>query len=275
MSDSVVHALSHRALVRIAGDGAGEFLQDLLTADVLGLREGMARPAALLTPQGRVLFDLVVTREGDAFLLECDRDRRGDLLKKLKLYRMRLPVAIEEDERAVMAAQGGEEDGHRDSRFGTNVVRFHRKDPPPANAGDDDWKRLRWMDGIAEGADEIPPEKALPLEMRLELNDGIGFEKGCYIGQEVTARTRHRGLVKRSYVPVRVDGSVEAPAPVLADGRDAGTLLSVIGGDNGGMLGLASIRLEHLADGSPRLEAGGCAIAPFLPERLKPLPGKG
>ena len=273
MSDAVTHALSHRALVRVEGDGAGEFLQDLLTADILGLPEGTARAAALLTPQGRVLFDLVAAREGDAVLLECDRDRRGDLLKKLKLYRMRLPVAIEEDGRAVMASQGGG-DGHLDARFGADVVRFHRKDPPPANAGDDDWKRLRWMDGIAEGADEIPPEKALPLEMRLELDDGIGFDKGCYIGQEVTARTRHRGLVKRSYVPVRVDGSVEAPAPVLADGRDAGTLLSVIDDDNGGMLGLASIRLEHLADDAPRLEAGGHTVAPFLPERLKPLPGK-
>ena len=274
MSEAALHALSGRALVRVDGAGAGEFLQDLLTADVVGLPGGTARPAALLTPQGRVLFDLVVAREGDALLLECDRDRRGDLLKKLKLYRMRLPVGIEEDGRAVMAAEGGDRDGHRDARFAVRVVRFHRMDPPPASADADDWKRLRWQHGIAEGAEEIPPEKALPLEMRLELDGGIGFDKGCYIGQEVTARTRHRGLVKRSYVPVRTDGPVEAPAQVLADGRDAGTLLSAIGGDNGGMLGLASIRLEHLADGAPRLEAGGRTVAPFLPERLKPLPGR-
>ena len=277
MSDATVHSLAHRALVRVGGGGAAGFLQDLLTADIAGLPEATARHCALLTPQGRVLFDLVAAREGDTVLLECDRDRRGELLAKLGLYRMRLPVEIEEDGRAVMAAEGGPAGiggGHRDARFGGGVVRFHSEDPPPAGAGADDWKRLRWMDGIAEGAAEIPPGKALPLEMRLDLDGGIGFEKGCYIGQEVTARTRHRGLVKRSYVPVRTDGPVAAPAPVQAGGRDAGTLLSAVdGGDGGGMLGLASIRLEHLSGGGGGLEAGGRAVVPFLPERLRPLPG--
>ena len=271
MSDAVVHALSHRGLIRVNGNDAGDFLDDLVTASVIGLPERTVRHGALLTPQGRVLFDLVIAREGDAFLLECDLDRRDALVKKLEFYRMRRAVEIEADDRKVLAIEGEVEDGPRDMRFGSGVMRFHRAEAPPANADAHAWKRLRWQHGIAEGAAEIPPEKALPLEMRLELDDGISFDKGCYIGQEVTARSEHRGLVKRSYVPVRIDGPVEAPTPVLADGRDAGTLLSVTeGGDN--LLGMASIRLEHLREGASPLSAGDSTVVPFLPERLMPLP---
>ena len=273
MSDTVVHALDHRALIRLDGADSVSFLEDLITSSVADLPERTARHGALLTPQGRVLFDLVVAREGDALLLECDRGQHDALVSKLKLYRMRLPVGIEADDRQVMAVEGEVEDGYRDTRFAAGVMRFYRADPPAVVADADAWKRLRWLDGIAEGTAEIPPEKALPLEMRLDLDGGINFEKGCYIGQEVTARTRHRGLVKRSYAPVRIDGPVEAPAPILADGRDAGTLFSAIE-DNEGMLGLASIRLEHLGGDAPLLSAGERTVAPFLPERLKPLPSR-
>ena len=272
MNDAAIHALSGRGLVRVSGAEAEEFLQDLLTADVSGLPEGTARHSALLTPQGRVLFDLVIAREGGCFLVECDRDRRDDLLGKLKLYRMRRPVDLHADDRAVVAVEGAVGGGHRDIRFDGCVMRCYLADPPAATADADAWRRLRWLSGIAEGADEIPPEKALPLEARMELDGGIDFDKGCYIGQEVTARTQYRGLVKRSYVPVRIDGTVQAPLPVTAGGRDAGTLFAAVG-DNGGMLGLASVRLEHLGDGAATLMAGEHAVEPFLPDRLAPLPG--
>lgn len=274
MSDAVIHGLDHRALIRVDGAGSLDFLQDMITPSVDDLPERTVRHGALLTPQGRVLFDLVIAREGGAFLLECDREQRDALMRKLTLHRMRRPITIEADDRRVMAVEGGIEDGHRDTRFGTSVMRFYRADPPAAGADPDAWKRLRWHNGIAEGAVEIPPEKALPLEMRLDLDGGISFEKGCYIGQEVTARTQYRGLVKRSYAPVRIAGPVETPAPILADGREAGTLFSAIN-DDGGMMGLASVRLEFLDGGTPGLTAGDRAVSPFLPERLKPLPGKG
>ena len=273
MSDAVVHSLAHRSLIRLEGDGVAGFLQDLITASVTDIPEGTARHAALLSPQGRILFDLVVTREDDAFLLECDRDRSDELLRRLKLYRMRLPIEIGADNRSVMAAEGEIAGGCRDPRFSGIVTRFYTSSPPAATADADAWKRLRWRDGIAEGGEEIPPEKALPLEIRLELDDGIGFDKGCYIGQEVTARTSHRGLVKRSYAPVRIDGPLEAPAQLLAGGKDAGTLLSAVADDDG-MLGLASVRLEYLGGNAAGLTADGRAVSPFLPDRLKPLPGK-
>ena len=273
MSDVVVHSLAHRSLVRLEGDGVEGFLQDLITASVTDIPERTVRQAALLTPQGRVQFDLVLARQGDAFLLECDRARRDDLLRRLKLYRMRLPIEIDADDRSVLAAEGEVEDGYRDPRFSGAVARFHREGSPASTTDGNAWRRLRWLDGIAEGQKEIPPEKALPLEIRLDLDGGFGFDKGCYIGQEVTARTWHRGLVKRSYAPVRIDGPINAPAGISAGGRDAGTVFAAIP-DEGGMLGIASLRLEHLRGDAPPLVAGGHGVTPFLPDRLLPVPGE-
>ena len=132
------------------------------------------------------------------------------------------------------------------------------------------WQAYRYRHGVAEGANDLPPEKALPLEARLDLNDGISFQKGCYIGQEVTARTRYRGLIKRSYLPVRLDQPIETPCDVMAEGRLAGEVLGLVQ-DEGGWLGLASIRLDALA-AETALTADGQAITPLFPERLMPLP---
>ena len=143
------------------------------------------------------------------------------------------------------------------------------------------YKQLRWKLGIPEGAIELPPEKALPLEARLDLNEGISFQKGCYIGQEVTARTQYRGLVKRAYAPLTIENlndDFTTPANITdSSGSEAGTIFDIAITQDAS-LGLASLRLEYLKDATTEpiadLQANGARVTPFIPERLLPLPSK-
>ena len=266
--------LPSRALVRFGGAEAVDFLNDLITADATTIPEGQLRPAMLLTPQGRVLFDLLISRDGDDLVIELDRERRAEFIKKMTLYRMRRAVTITADDRAVEVNINGD-DGLIDPRFDGSVRRVYaasdQDDQPAINPQDETlWQAYRYRHGVAEGANDLPPEKALPLEARLDLNDGISFQKGCYIGQEVTARTRYRGLIKRNYLPVRLNQPIETPCDVMAEGRLAGEVLGLVQ-DEGGWLGLASIRLDALA-AETALTADGQAITPLFPKRLMPLP---
>ncbi|XDZ65957.1 folate-binding protein YgfZ [Alphaproteobacteria bacterium LSUCC0684] len=262
--------LPERGLISIRGPEAAEFLHDLVTADICGLPEGMVRPAALLTPQGRILHDLLISRDDGGFLIECDTNGRGDLLRRFKLFRLRRKLDLEETDLPVHASINGA--GLKDERFAQDVFRLYGDPALPADGDTDDWKRFRWRHGVPEGGRDLPSEKALPLEARLDLNNGISFEKGCYVGQEVTARTRYRGLVKRSYVPVHADRMIDAPADIEVEGKQAGLLLDTVR-DGEGCLGLASLRLEYLREESRVYLSGGVAITPFFPDRLLPLPG--
>ncbi|MGC6485181.1 MAG: folate-binding protein, partial [Candidatus Puniceispirillales bacterium] len=189
---------------------------------------------------------------------------------KLKLYRLRRAVTITADDTPVHAVIGTAENSRRDPRFAETVSRFYGAVDTAAEEAA--FTAFRWQHGVFEGAAELIPEKALPLEARLDLDAGISFEKGCYIGQEVTARTRYRGLVKRSFVPVRLTSVLASPAQITAAGKDAGDLLACLA-DGDAALGLASVRLAFLNDPETPLEVGGEVITPFLPPRLLPLPG--
>ncbi len=146
---------------------------------------------------------------------------------------------------------------------------------------DSGYQALRYRYGVAEGAIDLPPEKALPLEARLDLDHGISFEKGCYIGQEVTARTRYRGLVKRSYLPVRLDRASgnhdwDFPQDITLDDRVVGQVLGMAEDDDG-VIGLASIRLETIntvIENGVTLAIDNASLTPLFPERLMPLPAK-
>ena len=277
----MIAQLSSRALVTFSGDDTADFLNDLITADVKTLSPSspsVLRQAVLLTPQGRVLFDLLVSRNTDSYTLELDASRRGDFIKKMSMYRMRRDISITPDDRNVYAltANNIAANSITDSRFAANVARYygHRQD---ADANDAAWQALRYAEGVAEGAGDLPPEKALPLEARLDLNDGINFEKGCYIGQEVTARTRYRGLLKRVYLPVRFAptlslGQITTPCDIKWGDKNAGQLLGIAAASDG-LIGLASIRLEALDTETP-ITAETHTITPFYPPRLMPLPSK-
>jgi len=270
MAEPHLYSLPQRGLLAVHGPEAEGFLHDLVTADIRGLPEGSVRPGALLTPQGRILHDLLISRDGTGFLLECDITAREDLFRRLKLFRLRRNLVLEPDDRPVHARAGAAA-GLKDERFAENVRRYYG-DLEGDAASAEAWKHFRWLRGVPEGGLELPPEKALPLEARLDLSNGISFDKGCYIGQEVTARTRYRGLIKRSYVPFRGSALIAPPADVHVDGRDAGFILDTVSYGEG-CLGLASLRLEYLRQDAASFDAGGIAISPFVPPRLSPLPG--
>ncbi len=266
--------LPHRALVRLSKPDAVDFLNDLITAAVPAHANDGIRPAALLTPQGRILFDLLISRDGDDILIELDEDRRDAFIKKMMMYRLRRDVGITADPQKVHAVIGACDDAVvTDTRFPNQVARLYREDHDSDVVQDVNiWTALRYEHGVAEGAAELPPEKALPLEARLDLNDGISFEKGCYIGQEVTARTRYRGLVKRSYLPVVMNTAISTPHDITANGKVVGEVLGVVDHDDQ-VMGLASIRLDAVNNEVPLLVADE-TITPLYPERLMPLPAR-
>lgn len=275
----MIAKLNNRALVRFIGDESAEFLNDLITADTVQLDHGIVRPSALLTPQGRVLFDLLISADDHGITIELDADRRDIFIKKMTMYRMRRAIEITADDRPVFAIintpNEGPDGGLTDCRFEAvqdNKIQRYYGEGLIADADDEAWKGFRYRHGVAEGQGDLPPEKALPLEARLDLNQGISFDKGCYIGQEVTARTRYRGLIKRCYLPVRIAGDVTTPCDLEQNGKNAGQLLGACL-DQDGWLGLASLRLEALDQGAD-ITAAGQVITPIYPERIMPLPAK-
>lgn len=273
-------AMPGRALARVHGPDARGFLQNLVTNDLARLAPDRALYAALLTPQGHYLHDFLVAEEDGAILLECDRDRRDDLLAGLARYRLRTRAEMEAlDDREVTcgfgagaAAAAGLPDAAgaaraagggvlladpRDSRLGVRALLPPGGGPRLlggagfAEAGPDDYERLRLGLGIPDGARDLVAGRSYLLESNFDLLDGVSFEKGCYIGQENTARQRWRGTVRRRLVRVRVEGPVPEPgAPVTFDGRDAGTMRSALGAS-----GLALLRLpvarEAAGSGAP------------------------
>ena len=209
--------------ISVAGDEACAFLQSIITANVETLPIGACRPAALLTPQGRVLIDMMVYRPAsDRFLLRSDAARRDDLFTRLRRYRLRrlIDLAIEPNIRLVLllSNQAAETiaipmimscSDPRSPKLGSHcLVETHHL---PAQMGAiDSWHANRIAAGVPEGSLDLTPERALMLEAGLDQLGAVDFEKGCYVGQEVTARTHYRGLVKRRLVPLTIAGDPPA-----------------------------------------------------------------
>lgn len=214
--------------ITVAGDEACAFLQSIITANVETLAVGACRPSALLTPQGRVLIDMMVYRLGESrFLLRSDAARRDDLFTRLRRYRLRRPIdlAVEPDIRLLLipGVPTPDMDGvlgsinpimacpdPRSSSLGTHCL-VEARDLPAKSGRIDRWHTKRIAAAIPEGPVDLTPERALMLEAGLDRLGAVDFDKGCYVGQEVTARTHYRGLVKRRLVPLIVWG---APPPV-------------------------------------------------------------
>ena len=209
--------------ISVAGDEACAFLQSIITANVETLPIGACRPAALLTPQGRVQIDMMVYRPAlDRFLLRSDAARRDDLFTRLRRYRLRRPIdlAVEADIRLVLLL------GKQDAETSVTPMIMSCHDPRspqlgshclveaihlPAQMGEiDRWHANRIAAGVPEGSVDLTPERALMLEAGLDQLGAVDFEKGCYVGQEVTARTHYRGLVKRRLVPLTIAGDPPA-----------------------------------------------------------------
>ena len=188
--------LSDRALLRVAGENARGFLQGLITQDMAEVQPGAPKWAGLLTPQGKALFDFILWDDGDAIVIDCEADQRDALARRLTLYRLRRPITIEPMEGGVhWKAEGA--DGVADPRLPDLGRRWLG---PATGAVATGWLAHRLRLGVTEGVAELGQDKTLWLECNAAELGGVSFTKGCYVGQENTARMHYRAKVSRRLV---------------------------------------------------------------------------
>lgn len=187
--------LADRALVRLAGEDVRGFLQGLVTQDVATLDGSAPRWSGLLTPQGKALFDFILWADGDAILIDCEATAADALARRLAMYRLRRPITIEPAPGAVHWSPAGD-DGVPDPRL-ADLGRRWLGAPGEAAAG---WHPHRLSLGVTEGLAELGSDKTLWLEANARELNGVSFAKGCYVGQENTARMHHRSKVNRRLV---------------------------------------------------------------------------
>ena len=190
--------LSDRAIVRLSGEGVRDFLQGLVTSDVEG---PLPLWAGLLTPQGKCLFDFLIWSEGDDLLLDCEADAADDLIKRLSIYRLRRPLTIVRDN---TLAVHWSSDGADDPRLPALGRRWLAVPAEPASG----WREHRLRLGVCEGRAELGD--ILWLECNAAELNGVNFDKGCYVGQENTARMNWRAKVNRRLVVVEGEGGPRA-----------------------------------------------------------------
>jgi len=261
-------ALPRRAVLAIEGEDRVSFLQGLVSNDVTEAAPGRALWAALLTPQGKWLADFFIFADGDRLLLDCERGQAPDVLQRLSRYRLRSRVALSAaNDLSVYAAWGGAPTVQAitspDPRLPEAGWRLLSAVPLPTTALEADWDRHRLALGLPDGSRDLEAEKTVLLEAGFDELHGVSWSKGCYMGQELTARTKYRGLVKRRLLPVAIEGPLPPPGtPVLSDGREVGTMRS-----GREQAGLAVLRLDAL-DGA--LACGAARLAPHFPSWLQP-----
>ena len=298
MAEGSFVALGERGVLVVSGEDRRGFLQGLISNDVEKIGDGRAIHAALLTAQGKYLHDFFVAAVtlaglGETLVLDGEAARLADLQRRLSLYRLRAKVSLAVADLAVFAAFGeaapqalglaAEPGAARplaggvafvDPRLAALGVRLIA----PREAGEAAlratgfaagdfaaYDRLRLEHGVPDGSRDLPVEKAILLEAGFDELNGVDWQKGCYIGQELTARTKYRGLIKKRLMPVRVEGALPPPGtPIMLDGQEAGEMRS---GRDG--IALALLRLEAVASAAASgeaLQAGDTRLTPAKPD---------
>ena len=266
--------LEDRCVLSVSGEDATSFLQGLLTNDVERLAPGEARYAALLTPQGKILFDMIVMRiagaEAPSYLIDCAAAQAADLARRLGFYKLRARVAVADAsaDRAVVAYWGDERpsvDGllyadPRDSRLGWRAILPR---PAAAVAGLEhlnEYEGLRIAVGAPKGGLDFAYADAFPHDANFDLLHGVDFEKGCYVGQEVVSRMKHRGTARKRVARVKLSGPAPAPGTPIMDRELAVGAL----GSSSGREALAMLRIDRVEEASAAgrpLSAGGVTLA--------------
>ena len=246
MSLPVFFHLASRALVSVSGDWR-PFLNNLLSNEVEDLKPGEARAALLLTPQGKLLFDLIVRAGEDFAVIEVDAARRDDFVRRLTMYRLRAKIQFALMDDQVWAASGEQPAGDwfADPRLADLGWRHYGEAPEGEVQGEDAYHALMLRFGVPDPVLDMAPDKTFPLEADFDLLNAIDFHKGCYVGQETTSRVKRRSGVKTRMVPIAFDGpALPMGAPVTVGELRAGEVLS--GGDGRAM---ALLRLDRATSG--------------------------
>ncbi len=294
--------LADRTVVLVSGPDAEHFLQNILTLDLDGLGQGEAKPGALLSPQGKILFDFLISRDGtDGFRLDCRKDVAGDFLRRLTLYKLRAKVELSIADQAVVGVSWGSDSDASptdsrwlaDTRFMNAPVHrvYGAVVPPPLTpphkgegdsgaprlaspsplwggvrgGGTADWHALRIAHGVAESGSDYAPGEAFPHDVLLDQSGGVGFRKGCYIGQEVVSRMQHRGTARRRVLIASAESALPAPGTeIVAAGKALGTLGSVA--DRQGLAIVRIDRVKDALDAGQEIMAADVAIKLAIPE---------
>lgn len=303
MTETVYRLAEDRGVLAVAGEERHQFLQGLVSNDVNKVSPGQAIHAAFLTPQGKYLHDFFIAEIGETLYLDCEAERREDLRRRLSLYKLRAKVSIADATSDFAVAQIFGPDalamlglpadpGQATPRAGGTVFTDPRLAAlgarailPRATAAEwlaeagfapgsaEHYDRLRLSLGAPDGSRDLPIEKAILLENGFDELNGIDWQKGCYMGQELTARTRYRGLVRKRLLPVEIDGPPpEWGTPILFDDKEAGEMRSSADG-----IGLALIRLEYLDRAAGRAGAflaGESRLTPREPDWMARRPSE-
>jgi folate-binding protein YgfZ len=289
MHDASFAVLDDRSVLAVSGPDSRSFLQGLVSNDVDKVCPTEARYAALLTAQGKYLHDFMMIEVGDAIWLDAEAARLGDLERRLTIYRLRAKAALEKKPELavavifggdVLAATGLSGEPGSALAFGSGVIfvdprlatlgarcilpraelRSGLETLGLSEVGFAAYDRLRLALGVPDGSRDLAVEKSILLEAGFDELNGVDWQKGCYIGQELTARTKYRGLIRRRLIPVEIDGPTPAPGTIVtADGRDVGEMRSSRDG-----LGLALLRIEPVVEGK-QLRSGDATIRAIKP----------
>ena len=255
--------LEERGVVRVAGPDARGFLHGLVTNDMLGLAQGQARYAALLSPQGKILFDFLVFCAGeDGFYLDVLRAQAADLAKRLGFYKLRAKIEVADLSAALGIAAFAKDPARplaypdcRHDGLGWRAIM-----PLAELAGSDDataWETRRIALGVPRGGVDFIYGDTFVHEANLDRLHGVDFKKGCYIGQEVVSRVEHRGLARKRIVRLRYEGAAPAAGAEVKAGEVA---LGAMGSSAAGH-GLAMLRLDRLAEtAGVQVMAAGIAL---------------
>ena len=239
----------NRTIIEISGEETLKFLQGLITNDIDKLDKGIIY-AAMLTPQGKYFVDFFIVTYKGCILIDVSKEVSDDLQKKLSLYRLRTKVDIIKTDMSVYTGIDNPPLGaFNDPRHPALGWRSYENS---SINQDIDWKKLRVKHGIPETNIELIRDKTYILEAGFEKLNGVDFKKGCYVGQEITARMKHKTNLKKGLVKVSVIGETPVGTEILADGRPAGVLYSQSGGH-----GLAFLRLDRA---SPKMQAGEATV---------------
>jgi len=283
--------LEDRGLLMVGGADAREFLQGLISNDINKVTDTQSIYAALLTPQGKFLFDFFVFETAGGLILETEGGRLPELVKKLTMYKLRAAVELadvtEDWAVAVLWGDGLAQGLGLSPEAGAATAWKDGQvcvDPRLADAGlrallpagsaeavlsesgaeaatPADYDRYRLGLGLPDGSRDLILEKSTLLESGFDELHGVDWNKGCYMGQELTARTKYRGLVKKRLVPVTLEGAMPEPGtPIVAGGKEVGELRSGRDGQ-----GLALMRLEFLESGDAACTAGEASVTPKKP----------
>ena len=285
--------LPDRGVVKVSGEDARNFLNGLITTDIEQLRPGLGRFGALLTPQGKIITDFLITEaptgHGGGFLIDAPRALAKGLSDKLGFYKLRAKVVVENlsDSLGVLAAWDGEPAMQPDLSFadprntalGWRILipedlKQKLADLVGADLVDSDaYEAHRIATGVPRGGLDFMYGDAFPHETNMDRLNGVDFDKGCYVGQEVVSRMQHRGTARTRTVKIILDGpSPEVGATILAGDKSVGTI-----GSTAGQNGLALVRTDRVADALDAglsLIAGGLGLRLAEPEVVRPAPNK-